>query len=329
MFLLPVSAVLTETNKSNIYISDATPYGTMFCIEESTSGMADNLNFVKVCFSNFEKVYSEKYNNFFLNYTMDSLYSSEEILKNIFKTTGNELKKNSYDYNEDITTNFSEKEYTEGYLKIKLTEEKSVISKIPDTYVSIKRRYVYKNGEYQLSTVNVIAEIGKEGVYYNASDDYAPLVSDHISTENPICGYMQIPNYTGKYPNPIIIKFPVCSSKYSYEYFDSYTVLKNTIYVDPEIRFTYPEYWNDAVMFNTEIKYATVDANYSVTGKSVELYDYGNYQIVNIRREITLVSPDIEEYKSPQTGTDVFAYAAVAAVALAAAVVLKKRRRRV
>lgn len=99
LMLLPtVSAISSKINESGVYISDAIPYVNMALIEQSQSGMADNLNFVKVCFSNFESVYSEQHNQHFYNYTIDSLYSSEAILKNIFKTTEYELKKNSYDY---------------------------------------------------------------------------------------------------------------------------------------------------------------------------------------------------------------------------------------
>lgn len=303
----------------------AVDYCAAFLVGEAY--MPGPMDFMSSCFEDHRLVDA--------NNIADLLFSAEEILREFFDVYhhGNYLSMNE-PFTGKVENIYSEEEFFEGTVKVKLTEEKAVMAACHDSFVSINRRYLWKDGSYQLSTIDVILDFGEDGIYYQ-EDNTEKTVDNNIERlifENILMGYVQLKLY-----HPENTEVPVYYLKNPYVQHGDYFTITTSFYdttmkivtnIDPEVRFYSPDSWFGVVEFYREVNFDAVDAEHSLTGDKIETGDYKNYQAVHMLYKMKIIDPDVEEYKSPQTGADVFAYAAVAVVALVTAVVLKKRRRR-
>ena len=303
--LIAVTAFATDDE--NTFVAQAAP-------EENGTFLPSNKGLLMACFADYDSL-----NN---KYSPDSLVSAEEILRYVFTVSG-------VRYSGEVETDISEKEVSENSLKVKSTLEKASIPDIPDSYVSIERRYIWKDEKYQLSAVDIDIEIGEEGIYFrNDINDPVELIALWVAasaTENPLSGHMEYFIYDDSSEpdesNPEIIKGDYYTKKLSF--FD--TTLEYVVDIDSDTYSTNPEKWNGAVQYYTSIEYGTVGAEHSITGEAIKEGDYKNYQLVHMHRGIKLIYPEVEEYKAPQTSLTTAVYAAVAALALGVVVVKKKR----
>ena len=318
-----VALILAQIANVTVFAADDDP-------EISGSYVPSNNMFLNACFPGYNGG----------EYSPDLLVSAEDILRYIFTINkGKSVTPGVYgtvyeQYSGEVKTEMSEKEFTEGTLKVKTTLEKATIPSIADSYVSIERRYIWKDGEYQISAIDIDVEVGEDGVYFietleaHRESPGMPLALWEAggATENPVAGHIEyFIHGDGEAPdesNPTVHERDYYTKTTSFHD----TTLEYVVDIDPNTYFTNPEKWKGTMQYYTSIKYDTVGAEHSLTGEAIEEGDYKNYQVVNISRKIKLVYPEVEMPKAPATSLTTAVYAVVGM--LAAGVVAWKRRRK-